>query len=410
MFKIKVRKVICALFILSISISFPANAHPGRTDKYGGHYVRTSGWGYPVGSYHYHNGGTSNDYSQTEYDKGYKAGYSKGYKNGYNEYYGEYTYYYSTQSYADGYEKGYDVGFDKGIEDKRVFRQKQLNDDYNKGYKKGSTISSPSSSKEPYYSKDAERQESYLSGYAAGVAKLLKDDYDKGYTQAIKSSTPSITGIPAYSKDSKRQQSFEQGFNYGLQKLFLNDYNLGLKIGQEQFTNPCPVYSKDSKRQSQYSDGYVKGQKISYINKYKDDLQLFSKEAYDEGYNQAFNESTINIPEKYKNHFIEYFKSINVLKGIDEIEITSLKTENNIDNEVLITSFQRGFYSNTEIDKIKKQGIIDGILFKQQATLENGQIQYDTRYRIGRITGYGTCIAAVVLISLFTYLHINRKQ
>jgi hypothetical protein len=30
------------------------HAHPGRTDANGGHYVRTSGWGYPVGSYHYH--------------------------------------------------------------------------------------------------------------------------------------------------------------------------------------------------------------------------------------------------------------------------------------------------------------------------------------------------------------------
>lgn len=34
-------------------------AHPGRTDSSGGHYVRTGGWGYPVGSYHYHNGGYS---------------------------------------------------------------------------------------------------------------------------------------------------------------------------------------------------------------------------------------------------------------------------------------------------------------------------------------------------------------
>jgi hypothetical protein len=34
-------------------------AHPGRTDSSGGHNVRTAGWGYKVGSYHYHSG-TSN--------------------------------------------------------------------------------------------------------------------------------------------------------------------------------------------------------------------------------------------------------------------------------------------------------------------------------------------------------------
>ncbi|MFT9496301.1 peptidoglycan-binding protein [Anaerosolibacter sp.] len=38
-----------------IMTSFTGLAHPGRTDSSGGHYVRTAGWGYPVGSYHYHN-------------------------------------------------------------------------------------------------------------------------------------------------------------------------------------------------------------------------------------------------------------------------------------------------------------------------------------------------------------------
>ena len=29
-------------------------AHPGRTDKNGGHSVSAQGWGYEVGTYHYH--------------------------------------------------------------------------------------------------------------------------------------------------------------------------------------------------------------------------------------------------------------------------------------------------------------------------------------------------------------------
>ncbi|WP_371381438.1 YHYH domain-containing protein [Sporomusa aerivorans] len=51
-------KALVTLLVVTLPVSF-ANAHPGRTDSNGGHYVRTAGWGYPVGSYHYHNGGPS---------------------------------------------------------------------------------------------------------------------------------------------------------------------------------------------------------------------------------------------------------------------------------------------------------------------------------------------------------------
>lgn len=45
--------------ILAILLAFFPLAswtHPGRTDSSGGHYVRTGGYGYEVGSYHYHGG------------------------------------------------------------------------------------------------------------------------------------------------------------------------------------------------------------------------------------------------------------------------------------------------------------------------------------------------------------------
>lgn len=45
--------VVVMMLLFSVGTAF---GHPGRTDSYGGHYVRTSGWGYPVGSYHYHSG------------------------------------------------------------------------------------------------------------------------------------------------------------------------------------------------------------------------------------------------------------------------------------------------------------------------------------------------------------------
>lgn len=52
------RKLIGLLVVIMMLLFSAGTAfgHPGRTDSYGGHYVRTSGWGYPVGSYHYHSG------------------------------------------------------------------------------------------------------------------------------------------------------------------------------------------------------------------------------------------------------------------------------------------------------------------------------------------------------------------
>jgi hypothetical protein len=49
--------ILTLLLALVAVLSVPTNAHPGRTDERGGHYVRTPGWGYDVGSYHYHRDG-----------------------------------------------------------------------------------------------------------------------------------------------------------------------------------------------------------------------------------------------------------------------------------------------------------------------------------------------------------------
>lgn len=49
------KKILCIALILFL-ISVSAFAHPGGIDERGGHYVRSSGWDYEVGSYHYHDG------------------------------------------------------------------------------------------------------------------------------------------------------------------------------------------------------------------------------------------------------------------------------------------------------------------------------------------------------------------
>lgn len=47
------KKIVSSIITLSLLI-ITASAHPGRTDAMGGHNVNTDGWGYPVGTYHYH--------------------------------------------------------------------------------------------------------------------------------------------------------------------------------------------------------------------------------------------------------------------------------------------------------------------------------------------------------------------
>lgn len=48
--------MVVLIVFFTFCINTAVYSHPGRTDSKGGHYVRTPGWGYPVGSYHYHNG------------------------------------------------------------------------------------------------------------------------------------------------------------------------------------------------------------------------------------------------------------------------------------------------------------------------------------------------------------------
>lgn len=46
-----------------------AFAHPGRTDSNGGHWVRTEGWGYEVGTYHYHDGSSAGQSSSSSSER-----------------------------------------------------------------------------------------------------------------------------------------------------------------------------------------------------------------------------------------------------------------------------------------------------------------------------------------------------
>ncbi len=79
-----------ALFTASTSV---ADAHPGRTDKNGGHYCWTNceKWGLKYGEYHYHNGGNSSTQTTTQTKKPTKPQlvtadvYIDGVKQSYNQ-------------------------------------------------------------------------------------------------------------------------------------------------------------------------------------------------------------------------------------------------------------------------------------------------------------------------------------
>jgi len=52
----KKKLVSCLLVVVFLMTVFATAvpAHPGRTNKSGGHQVKKGGWGYPIGSYHRH--------------------------------------------------------------------------------------------------------------------------------------------------------------------------------------------------------------------------------------------------------------------------------------------------------------------------------------------------------------------
>ena len=81
MFTQRKRWIIASIAILlgTGSIAPEALAHPGRTDKYGGHTCRTNceKWGLEYGEYHYHNGSSRSSRASSSKPAGSNAGSTK---------------------------------------------------------------------------------------------------------------------------------------------------------------------------------------------------------------------------------------------------------------------------------------------------------------------------------------------
>lgn len=196
------------LLAVCFSICFTSTialAHPGRTDSSGGHYVRSPGWGYPVGSYHYHNGGNSTSSSSSG----------------------------SIDSSTE-YDKGFDNNSQENSLEKEISRQKQLNGDYYKGLGDGLSVAIPSTAKTPQYSDDGERQMKYAMGFNAGIQQTIKNDYDLGYKEG-KNSHPSKPSN--YSTDNMRMDSYTKGFKSGLKDFYVENYKCNINVYKESAYN-----------------------------------------------------------------------------------------------------------------------------------------------------------------------------
>ncbi|NKI22100.1 copper amine oxidase N-terminal domain-containing protein [Paenibacillus dendritiformis] len=81
MFTQRKRWIIASIAVLlgTGSIAPEALAHPGRTDKYGGHTCRTNceKWGLEYGEYHYHNGSSRSSRASSSKPAGSNAGSTK---------------------------------------------------------------------------------------------------------------------------------------------------------------------------------------------------------------------------------------------------------------------------------------------------------------------------------------------
>ncbi|MGH4051968.1 MAG: hypothetical protein ACREVX_11590 [Clostridium sp.] len=183
---------------------------------------------------------------------------------------------------------------------------------------------------------------------------------------------------------------------------------MGYSTGKVKYSSPCPVYSKDLKRNNSYCNGFITAQKEYNIKKYKEDLVKLINESHDEGYNQAFDDVEPKLPERYNNHFIKYFKNINIYKNVKDDELISIKNSNNIDDEILIKSFKDGFHSNDEVTMIANNGYEDGLAFHKLKVVGKGQKFYTTQYNKGKTLSFNICIILVVA-STGIYFFIRWK-
>jgi hypothetical protein len=315
--------------ILLFSFSQEVKAHPGNTDSFGKHTCRTNcgKWGLEYGDYHGHVGGSgSSSYSSSgdstdstysdddslmteqeleiNYEELQNEGYQIGFQDGYTD--KEFVDFdeemYSKLSNADY--SWYEVGYEKGYKDGKEQRVNEIiqNEEADSlageklGYEQGRIDFNNKTVKKTLQT-DSTQTKYWVIGYTEGynkaveVMNLAVQAKDEGYLQGLIQEEMSVPSH--YSSEYETKVAFEEGFIKGnderINKLQESYKKEGYDAGFNQLFLPTRNDVPELFMLS-FKNGYEMG------NRAKED------EAYQQGYNLAFNTTKYQMDNQYKDY------------------------------------------------------------------------------------------------------------
>ncbi|MCZ2258585.1 YHYH domain-containing protein [Sporosarcina sp. G11-34] len=311
------KKLLVALIIGLLSFTFfvgDAWAHPGRTDKNGGHTCRTNcaKWGYKTGEYHFHNKNKSTTssssattsrktsapattpapkpaYTQEDVDSGRESGRKLGYEDGYAR--GSQTPKSATgnEGYKIGYAAGYEAGYNDGL---RKIRDEDKLAGTTSGEADGKTSYRDGKDKEVAYISD--QSDDWNTAYKAAFIKTY--DYEKIIHSSEQSGhelgySLAELVVPAnLAKDETLKKAFESHYKIGNEERVKEEKSNHLALGKKDgyALTALAIDSLDDRFVDSYKQGYEEGK-----------LKL-KAEILDEGHQSAFINMKYEVPGTYE--------------------------------------------------------------------------------------------------------------
>lgn len=336
------KKILMALCIGLLSFTFfveDALAHPGRTDKNGGHTCRTNceKWGYKTGEYHFHNKKESTPsnssattspttsapaaaaapkstpkpapkptYSQADVDSGSESGKTLGYEDGYAR--GSKNP--STTTGNEGYKKGYTAGYEAGYNDglKKIREEDILagttsgEGDGGTGYRDG---------KDKAVATKSDQSDDWNTAYKAAFKKSY--DYEKIVHDSEKSghdlgySLAKLTVPTNLAKDEELKKTFESHYKMGNEERVKEENVKHLALGNEDgyALSALEVSSIDDRFIDAYKEGYeegklklkdetlAEGHQSAFINMKYEESESYDHQELKEWYKEGFESNKI---------------------------------------------------------------------------------------------------------------------
>ena len=364
------KRIICILcFLFFLPAIEQIYAHSGRTDSSGGHNCSDTSISKGLcEGYHYHNGGNSSS-TQTE------APAANINEKDCSDFatYEEVVDYWNKKGYSasndpenlDGWGNGvvddgipceppsdYDKTKINNSKEQLVFKQEQVDRDNGKkeGYTQG---------KEDGYSGKQDNAE------ISSQSELYKEGYKEGYQAGFKEGENRIT--------SEKSAVFEEGYELGkgksviqIPELYTSNPML-VNAFQEGFDKA--VQEKTEAKKKEYrSQGYEEG--LEDVHNPPSHLEDQLIQAYIEGYEEAQGE----LQEKYLS------------EGYEDAFTQLQYSIPNLGNEKFIMWYKEGFYSNTEVQKIReaaKELGESGGDYAVPSSYKKGEIIYKHFYQLG---------------------------